>query len=189
MQVFFNISGIFNFAVPLWLTRIVRRCICWTPFRIGHFALQFPYFTKFADQCGNIESLYLLVHYAYSMMQGLWCKTKYLDPINFRIFSNLTSRCDWSAYSHTDFSNLTSRCDWSALWWTPFRIGHFARQLPYFTSISPKFDRLVWLNYACPWLPIYRVGNYGYVGLAQEIWCHYTYWLPQQGSDARQNIF
>ena len=37
-----------------------------------------------------------------------------------------------------------------AVWWTPFRIGHFALQLPDFTYVSPTFDQLVWLNYACP---------------------------------------
>ena len=43
-------------------------------------------------------------------------------------------------------------------------------RIPYiFPVFTPKFDRLVWLNYACPCLPIYRVGRYGYVAKAHEI--------------------
>ena len=63
------------------------------------------------------------------------------------------------------------------VWWSPFRIGHFALQLPYFTYVSPKFDRLVWLNYECPCIPSYRKGMYGYVEQAQKIWSLQPYWF------------
>ena len=43
-------------------------------------------------------------------------------------------------------------------------------RIPYiFLVFTPKFDRLVWLKYAFPCLPIYRVGRYVYVAKAQEI--------------------
>ena len=35
-----------------------------------------------------------------------------------------------------------------------------------FLYLPPKFDRLLWLNNACPCLPIYGVGRYGYVAYA-----------------------
>ena len=35
-------------------------------------------------------------------------------------------------------------------------------RIPYiFPVFTPKFDRLLWLNNACPCLAIYRVGRYG----------------------------
>ena len=40
----------------------------------------------------------------------------------------------------------------------------------YFSCIYPNFDRLVWLEYAFPCLPIYRDGRYGYVANAHKIW-------------------
>ena len=47
---------------------------------------------------------------------------------------------------------------------------------PYiFPVFTPKFDRQVWLQYACPCLPNYRVGGYGYVAYAQKIWSSYPY--------------
>ena len=43
-------------------------------------------------------------------------------------------------------------------------------RIPYiFIVFTPNFDRLVWLTYAFPCLPIYRVGRYGYVANAHEI--------------------
>ena len=43
-------------------------------------------------------------------------------------------------------------------------------RIPYiFLVFTPNFDRLVWLTYAFPCLPIYRVGRYGYVANAHEI--------------------
>ena len=39
----------------------------------------------------------------------------------------------------------------------------------YFPVFTPKFDRLVWLKYAFPCLPIYRVCRYWYVAKAHEI--------------------
>ena len=39
-----------------------------------------------------------------------------------------------------------------------------------FPVFTPKCDRLLWLNYACPCLPIYRVGRYVEVAYAQEIY-------------------
>ena len=62
-------------------------------------------------------------------------------------------------------------------WWTPFRIGHFALQLPDFTYVSPKFDQLVLLNYACPCIPSYRKVMYEYVEQAQKIWSLHPYWF------------
>ena len=47
--------------------------------------------------------------------------------------------------------------EWSILTRIPYII-------PVFTT---TFDRLVWLQYACPCLPNYRVGRYGYVAYAQ----------------------
>ena len=73
-----------------------------------------------------------------------------------------------------------------AVWWTPFKIGHFATQLPDFTYISPKFVRLVWLNYACQWLPNYGVGRYGYVEQAQSMEPLTLLVLYLQGSNAGQ---
>ena len=64
-----------------------------------------------------------------------------------------------------------------AVWWTPFKIGHFAKQLPDFTYVSPKFDQLVLLNYACPCIPSYRKVMYAYVELAQKIWSLHPYWF------------
>ena len=44
-------------------------------------------------------------------------------------------------------------------------------RIPYiFPVFTHKFDRLLWLSNACPCLPIYRVGRYGYVAYAQKIW-------------------
>ena len=43
-------------------------------------------------------------------------------------------------------------------------------RIPYiFPVVTPKFDRLLWLNCACLCLPIYRVGRYRQVAYAQEI--------------------
>ena len=43
-------------------------------------------------------------------------------------------------------------------------------RIPYiFPVFTPRFDILVWLNYACPCLPIYMVGRYVEVADAQEI--------------------
>ena len=46
--------------------------------------------------------------------------------------------------------------EWSILTRIPF----------IFPVFTPKFDRLLWLNYACPYHPIYRVCIVAY---AQEI--------------------
>ena len=44
-------------------------------------------------------------------------------------------------------------------------------RIPYILPVfTPKSDRLLWLNNACPCLPIYRVGRYGYVAYTQKIW-------------------
>ena len=44
-------------------------------------------------------------------------------------------------------------------------------RIPYIFPVFPtKFDRLLWLNYACPCLPIYRVCRYVWVAYAQEIY-------------------
>ena len=48
-----------------------------------------------------------------------------------------------------------------AVWWTPFKIGHFATQLPDFTYISPNFDRLVWLCLVRMWYPYLQGSNAG----------------------------
>ena len=71
-----------------------------------------------------------------------------------------------------------------AVWWTPFRIGHFALQLPDFTYVSPKFDRLVWLNYACPCIPIYRMGRYVRRALTEDMVPLSILVLYLQGSNA-----
>ena len=44
-------------------------------------------------------------------------------------------------------------------------------RIPYiFPVFTPKFDRLLWLNFACPCLPIYRVVRYGQVAYAHKIY-------------------
>ena len=60
----------------------------------------------------------------------------------------------------------------------------------YFSCIYPQFDRLLWLNYACPCHPIYRVSRYGQVAFLQEICRLLTLSvLYLQGSDAGQKYF
>ena len=110
-QKWLKISRIFNFDVPLWMTRIG-------------------------------QTLYLHRIVALSYRNRSWR----FQPCIYKSFGGL------------------------AVWWTPFRIGHVAAQLPYFNYISPKFDRLVWLSYECPCILSYSNGMYGYVEQAQKIW-------------------
>ena len=79
-----------------------------------------------------------------------------------------------------------------AVWWTPFRIGHFPLQFPYFTYISPQMWQTSVAKLMHPnAFPIYRVGRHVYVGDAQRIYCPtIPKWLPLlQGSDAGEIIF
>ena len=126
--------------------------------------------------------------------------------LKFQEFSTLTSRSNWPAYGQTLYLQRTvalpyrnrswrlqpciyKSCGDLTVWWTTFKIGHFAQQLPDFTYISPNLNRLPWLNYACQWLPNYVVGRHGYGGHAQEILSHYTYWLPLYRAPMQVNKF
>ena len=64
-------------------------------------------------------------------------------------------------------------------------------RIPYiFPVFTPKFDRLLWLNNACPCHPIYRVGRYGYVAYGtndMELLTLSVLYI--QGSDAGQKYF
>ena len=43
----------------------------------------------------------------------------------------------------------------------PLRMVNIDSHSLHFSCIYPQFDRLLWLNYACPCHPIYRAGRYG----------------------------
>ena len=44
------------------------------------------------------------------------------------------------------------------------------RILYIFPVFTPKFEGLLWLNYACLCISIYRIGRYWQVACAQEIY-------------------
>ena len=63
-------------------------------------------------------------------------------------------------------------------------------RIPYiFPVFTPKFDRLVWLQYACPCHPNYRVGRYGNVAYTKDMELLTLSVLYIQGSDAGQKYF
>ena len=68
----------------------------------------------------------------------------------------------------------------------PLQNRTFCHAITRFTYISPNFDRLVWLNYACQCLPNYRVGRYGYVDKHRSMEPLTLLVLYLQGSNAGQ---
>ena len=70
------------------------------------------------------------------------------------------------ALPYTNTSGSIQTYTWNtfgelAVTFTPLRMVNIETQSLYFSCIYPQFDRLLWLNYACPCPPIYRVSRYG----------------------------
>ena len=78
--------------------------------------------------------------------------------LKFQEFSTLTSRCNWPAYGQTLYLQRTvalpyrnrswrlqpciyKSCGDQTVWWTTFKIGHFAQQLPGFHLYFAQFKQ------------------------------------------------
>ena len=151
----------------VWPTSVAKLCMSM------HSHLQEGYARVRRASTENMESPSILVLYLQGSDAGhkwlkIWRIFKFDVPLWLtRIRSDLVSTQDCRSLSNRNRSWRFQPCIYNwfgdlAGWWTPFRIGHFAPQLPDFTYVSPKFDRLVWRNYACPCISIYRMGRYAY---------------------------
>ena len=150
-QKYIKIKWIFNFAVPLWLTRIRSDLVT-------------------TQDCSPTPHE-LFLRYSNLHLEYFWRTSCYMYP---RIRSDLVTTQACSPTPHELFlrySNLHLEYFWrTSCYMYPLRMINIDPHSLYFSCIYPKFDRLVWLQYACPCLPNYRVGRYVYVACAQKIW-------------------